>query len=202
MLGIGWRLLLLALGGLAGYGLAYGVTLDDLKSLMPRDEPAAAAYVEAQVPAAVPEDDCPPPAVRTPGLPADGAATPSRPVGAETDILAWNSARDPQTPEEWYRAFAAETRDDARAGPAEERIAELLAESGTPGLRTEYLRCATRFCTIAGYVDDANAFDSCAIGGWIGGAAVFRGNLRYSCIDREEEGRRRFIVFIDSAPKS
>lgn len=201
MLGFGWRLLLLALGGLAGYGFAHGVTLDDLKSLVPRDEPGATAQAGTESAAAEPAEDCAPRLQATAASPGpDDPVSP--PFGEETDIPPWNLSRDPQTPAEWYRAFATEARDDAKAGSAEERIAELIAESATPGLRTEYLRCATRFCAIAGYVDGATSFDACSIGGWIGGAAVFRGSLRYSCIDQEFDGRRRFLVFVDSAPTS
>lgn len=218
MLGIGWRLLVLALGGLAGYGLAYGLTLNDLASFLTSEPEVAetAAAVHAEPPEPVQSEpvqssahpgECEPlagPHADGPDATGPDATTGSlvRRESAGNALPRWTSSKDPQTPAEWYQAFASEVRDPALAGPAEDRIAELIAETATPGLRTEYLRCAARFCAIAGYVTSSNPFDSCVIGGWIGGAAVFRGNLRYSCIDQEYDGGRRFIVFVDSAPAS
>lgn len=192
MLTGGWRIVLLAIGGLAGFGLASGFALE-------RPTAAPAVAVTNTAPPAVvrevPALDCPAPAAGEPAVNSDATAQ-------EAGLLPWDPARNPDRPVDWYRAYLGDVRDRSWAGPSERRIAETVAALGIRGYYTEYLRCASRFCAIAGFVDPGKGFDSCAVGRGIAEGGVFRGDLRYSCVDQDRGSRRHFIVFVDTAPRS
>ena len=195
MLTNGWRIILLAIGGLAGYGLASGFALE--RPTTPESTKTNAAPPAATVARETPGPGCPTPAAE----PAKAAATVDV-TPPDAAVPPWDPARDPDRPVDWYRAYASDVRDRSWAGPAERRIAETVAAAGIRGYYTEYLRCASRFCAVAGFVDPGNGFDSCAVGKGIAEGGVFRGDLRYSCVDQDRGTRRHFIVFVDTAPRS
>jgi len=191
----GWRVVLLAIGGLAGYGLASGFALE--RSATPDSTNTNVAPPAATVARETPAAECPTPPATAEKVDAMVDVAPPDAV-----VPPWDPARDPDRPVDWYRAYSGDVRDRSWAGPAERRIAETVAAAGIRGYYTEYLRCASRFCAIAGFVDPGNGFDSCAVGEGIAEGGVFRGDLRYSCVDQDRGSRRHFIVFIDTAPRS
>ena len=91
-----------------------------------------------------------------------------------------------------------EPRDNAWAPMIESDIRDVIAASGNTHIQPEYVACASSRCTVAGLVDQASAFDSCAIGSWIGDALIFRDSFSYTCIDEQAAGKQRFVVFVDS----
>jgi|GEM_PF-2519894 len=195
MLTNGWRITLLAVGGLAGYTLAAGFAPARVATV----EPAATTTVAPPrvVEAPGPETECPEPVpvVDEAPVPADDVSTPG-------SLDPWDPAHDPDRPVDWYRAYSSDVRDRSWAAPSERRIAEEIAAAGIRGYYTEFLRCASRFCAVAGFVDPGAGFDSCAVGERIAEGGVFRGDLRYSCLDQDRGSRRHFIVFVDTAPRT
>jgi hypothetical protein len=206
MIGFGWRIVLLAFGGVAGFWIAaHGLSLparlaapDAPAASTPPPEEAAADVAAPAVP------DCPPPREVRPARAAAAVPPPAMPVPptALPDLYRplVEARGDRATAGDWYQAFSNEARDAAWADPLEPQINDLIVASGVPGLQAEYVRCATRRCAIAGYVGVGQDFDSCSIGDWINRSALVRRDLSLTCIEDEIGGLKRFVVFIDAEP--
>lgn len=207
MIGIWLRILLLAGGGLGGYWLASPRAAEDT--------PSPAVQLQSTVVDAVSADEpkkfevetakaCPPADQDEQETPDEqGARRPDLSELPETGLPPTYLGMMKPRPRAYsmadrYSAFVHEGRNAAWAEAIEARLYEAIASSGLQGIQAEYVRCGTRHCVIAGYVDPSVEHNGCEVMGAIGRADIFHDSYGSSCASTQVGGLGRFVSFIDS----